>query len=306
MTKQPQLDSPVKLNINAQPVTYKQIRTLLGKDYAGEQLNTKIIEFAKAQTTKLGCFVAGTLVHTKEGLRPIEQIKVGDYVLSKPESGTGELSYKRVSRTYEYEDKEVFFVSWDVFDPATNKYDSEHVVVTGEHPFWIESLIDTRDDSGVRNVSQWMSVRDLWEQVKVARVKHFTETLIAAKIHLLDGRMALIGYTEPVLRTANPDIGLVFVYDEYWSENYSGTAVYFNENGPETKMGASSYEDTYMRLDDAVGYEDHDPDSVVYRSRGYLQMQRKVYNLEVEDNHTYFVGKDGVFVHNMCGPKYCI
>ena len=32
-------------------------------------------------------FVAGTLVHTDKGLVPIEQIKVGDMVLSKPEIG---------------------------------------------------------------------------------------------------------------------------------------------------------------------------------------------------------------------------
>ena len=36
------------------------------------------------------CFVAGTLVHTKEGLVPIEQLKIGDWVLSKPENGEGE------------------------------------------------------------------------------------------------------------------------------------------------------------------------------------------------------------------------
>lgn len=29
------------------------------------------------------CFVAGTLVHTKEGLKPIEQIQVGDWALWK-------------------------------------------------------------------------------------------------------------------------------------------------------------------------------------------------------------------------------
>jgi hypothetical protein len=32
-------------------------------------------------------FVAGTLIHTQTGLKPIEQIQVGDFVLSKPESG---------------------------------------------------------------------------------------------------------------------------------------------------------------------------------------------------------------------------
>ena len=32
-------------------------------------------------------FVAGTLVHTDKGLVPIEQIKVGDMVLSKHENG---------------------------------------------------------------------------------------------------------------------------------------------------------------------------------------------------------------------------
>ena len=47
-------------------------------------------------------------------------------------------------------------------------------------------------------------------------------------------------------------------------------------------------------------------------------MLRKVYNLEVEDNHTYFVGEAGVLVHNTSGealvklknqnsalPKHC-
>lgn len=34
-----------------------------------------------------GCFIAGTLVHTDKGLVPIEQIKVGDMVLSQPEQG---------------------------------------------------------------------------------------------------------------------------------------------------------------------------------------------------------------------------
>ncbi|MDR2788675.1 MAG: Hint domain-containing protein [Candidatus Accumulibacter sp.] len=33
------------------------------------------------------CFAAGTLAHTKKGLKPIESIQVGDWVLSRPEGG---------------------------------------------------------------------------------------------------------------------------------------------------------------------------------------------------------------------------
>jgi hypothetical protein len=37
-----------------------------------------------------GCFITGTLPHTKEGPKPIEDIRVGDYVLSAPKNGEGE------------------------------------------------------------------------------------------------------------------------------------------------------------------------------------------------------------------------
>ena len=45
-----------------------------------------------------GCFIAGTLVTTRSGLRPIEEIKIGDYVLSRNEE-TRENSYKKVTDT---------------------------------------------------------------------------------------------------------------------------------------------------------------------------------------------------------------
>ena len=45
-----------------------------------------------------GCFIAGTLVTTRSGLKPIEEIVIGDYVLSRNEE-TGEDSYKKVTDT---------------------------------------------------------------------------------------------------------------------------------------------------------------------------------------------------------------
>ena len=79
------------------------------------------------------CFVAGTLVHTKEGLKPIEQIKVGDWVLSKHESGQ---DYKRVTKTFVHDDAQVTLLSYRVrpFDPNGP---GGFLIVTPDHPFWV-------------------------------------------------------------------------------------------------------------------------------------------------------------------------
>ena len=45
-----------------------------------------------------GCFIAGTLVTIRSGFKPIEEIVIGDYVLSRNEE-TGEDSYKKVIDT---------------------------------------------------------------------------------------------------------------------------------------------------------------------------------------------------------------
>ena len=50
------------------------------------------------QAFNKGCFMAGTLVTTKEGLKPIEEVKIGEYVMSRNEE-SGETSYKKVTDT---------------------------------------------------------------------------------------------------------------------------------------------------------------------------------------------------------------
>ena len=91
-----------------------------------------------AEKPQAGCFPAGTLIHTKEGLRSIEAIKVGDYVLSKPENG-GELAYKRVSKTFVRENAEVFGMQYvERFVDAASIYHS--LITTAEHPFWVPTM----------------------------------------------------------------------------------------------------------------------------------------------------------------------
>lgn len=69
-------------------------------------------------------FAKGTLVHTNKGLVPIQELKVGDMVLSLSENGEGETAYKRVVNTFKSaEKKELMGGLFGIF-------------CTDDHPFW--------------------------------------------------------------------------------------------------------------------------------------------------------------------------
>jgi Pretoxin HINT domain/HNH endonuclease len=76
------------------------------------------------------CFVAGTMVWTTEGQRPIETVQIGDRVLARSEA-TGALAWREVMRTYERFDKPILALNLEA-DVGV----AEHLEVTSEHPFW--------------------------------------------------------------------------------------------------------------------------------------------------------------------------
>ncbi|RHX77443.1 hypothetical protein DLM77_21140 [Leptospira yasudae] len=136
------------------------------------------------------CFTAGTLVHTKNGLKKIEEIGIGDQVLSWDEE-SGEQSYKTVTELFVHEINHLY-------DVEVNGIEVFHT--TWNHPFWVV------------NERSWVKVKDL----KVGDI-----------VQLKDGSQVPITGITPYSLSMTP-----------------------------------------------------------------------VYNLEVEENHTYYVGKDGVLVHN--------
>jgi len=107
------------------------------------------------------CFAAGTLVHTREGLKPIEDIKVGDHVKSMNPQ-TGEIAYKRVTNTHTNQFDPVGLVS---LKDETGGSET-HLSVTATHPFyhadkgWVHAsrlkLGDrlTEDDGGTLTVTE--------------------------------------------------------------------------------------------------------------------------------------------------------
>ncbi|MGN0632908.1 MAG: polymorphic toxin-type HINT domain-containing protein [Oscillospiraceae bacterium] len=72
------------------------------------------------------CFVAGTLVTTEDGFKPIEEIEVGDKVLSENEL-TGEVENKTVTKTYINQTTKLTHVG----------VNGEEFVCTPTHPFYV-------------------------------------------------------------------------------------------------------------------------------------------------------------------------
>lgn len=121
-----------------------------------------------AEKPHAGGFVAGTLVLTQEGLRPIEEIKVGDWVFSKPENGEGEQAYKRVTITYEFEDKEIWYLSYANHNDFKNVGDSlvGSICATGDHPlclagFYEEWVSEKYCNSIGFFANNWIQLQDI-------------------------------------------------------------------------------------------------------------------------------------------------
>ena len=71
------------------------------------------------------CFVAGTLVKTADGDRPIEEIAAGDYVWAWDEA-TGDIALKEVIETYVNETSELIHLF----------VNGEEIITTPTHPFY--------------------------------------------------------------------------------------------------------------------------------------------------------------------------
>jgi hypothetical protein len=98
-------------------------------------------------------FVAGTLIHTQTGLKPIEQIQVGDFVLSHTEHQSPprhlrqehEYTYRQVTQTFVTEDR------------SLSKFIIANLVTGNKETFWVTANhpIYCEDRGG------WIPVSDL-------------------------------------------------------------------------------------------------------------------------------------------------
>ena len=81
-----------------------------------------------------GCFLKGTLVHTENGLLPIEDVKVGLRVLAQPEE-QGETAYKTVVNNFVFQNKNIWELVIEDEMGQLHKF-----MATENHPFWIDGI----------------------------------------------------------------------------------------------------------------------------------------------------------------------
>ena len=89
----------------------------------------KLKKFLGAMGGMFSSFEAGTLVRTKDGLKPIEQIQVGDEVAAWDEA-TNTIQYQKVTERYVREATQALKITVQAKDGKTETF-----TVTPEHPF---------------------------------------------------------------------------------------------------------------------------------------------------------------------------
>jgi hypothetical protein len=205
-------------------------------------------------------FAAGTLVHTDKGLVPIQELKIGDRVLSRHESGEGALAFKRVTQTFFAEDQPLRGMIIAGPSNAEGKYHQEFLFSTESHPFWQADYTDI-------NKGKWISAFDLEIGDGLLEVSRKYATVIE-NIRLyetLDTNKAFY-MVDP-----DSDNGIFLDFEQYLSHNLEVVDYITDESFITANVDEN---------------EDPVPD----------EFRRSVYSLDVEDFHTCFVGEIGVWV----------
>lgn len=229
------------------------------------------------QEEKQSGFVAGTLVHTDKGLVPIEQIKVGDAVLSKHSSGEGDSIYTPVAGTVEFgntpiyrltaiqEETEQRLEAEGRFD--IKEEDEEFFFVSANHPFWVVG-------------KGWMNAD-----------------------FLVDEDMLILSSGNKATVIGKGDSNSI--QPLYFPDNYDSTIAAWAHLGGYTEHGPLVDLKTGHALGFVANLEvtnyliaEYDPDVKKIWEKGKGPYTTTVYNIEVEDFHTYYVGKAAIWVHD--------
>lgn len=273
-------------------------------------------------------FVAGTLVHTDKGMVPIDKLKVGDMVLSRDENNPeAELVYRKVIKTKKSSEKH------PIMTPIQGVYCTEN------HPFWVDVIGDYDvKTQQCEYKPQWLAAEYITSSDKISMLYpidnlyrlsrgRYYERLGEGRTdsYSIGGRylvatsdpnvalyimndaeaeegpgqmsMGVVDFStgEPLeVYTNADDLGSYLGYDNFYAEapkHLPYKTLFLDKNNTEHQADIIRYGtlwDNYLTPD-----WDNDLDAVSSAHTDY------VYNIKVEDTHTYFIGSRGIWVRNI-------
>ncbi|MDO8415432.1 MAG: hypothetical protein Q7S87_04395 [Agitococcus sp.] len=232
------------------------------------------------------CFVAGTLVHTDMGLVPIDKLKVGDLVLSRPENDPDAPNeYKRVLSTFNSaEKKRITYFSYDVIEEGAGT-GNRYLFCTEEHAFWTMVYEGEEDVHALG----WQPAQALaMLECHVIKTYHNKISIITSEQ----------GWENVIYEEDSSKI--VFLYGH--SDDPRG--MYDFRRGQPVCIGGNTYE--CLHPSEAKSAYDMEmlPEmlELVERRKSDI-FYDYVYNIEVEEFHTYFVSEAGIWVHNTASKR---
>ena len=226
-----------------------------------------------------GGLTAGLRVHTEQGPIAIDELSVGDRVLSRSPS-TGDSSFKPIIRTFKHRDRPIRCVTYLLQGRMIG------VMATDDLSFGVAvaagSLIDgDRIGLAIDGLPPGVAAPGWTRADAVAppdeqRLLDSSSTL-CHELLLMDGRRVVCIENEEILETDRPHVG----WFASTRKSRKGTALDFLGK---LALVASNVKRT--------------PPAT---TGGDQRLLATVHNIEVADNHSFYIGEAGVLVHDGTG-----
>ena len=242
------------------------------------------------------CFVAGTLVTTEDGQEPIEEIEVGDKVLSEDET-TGEVAVKTVTETYINETDELIHIG----------VNGETISATPTHPFYVDKLGWTLARSlragdvlvlsnGELVTVEWVQHEILESPIKVYNfeVEDFHTYFVGECGVLVHNDCDTGKYKELRGEDGNESHHIIQNASEKDMPGYSSSnAPAISLEGPSTRMGTEHYKATQFQSHNKYGGTYGDERKVAYISLRKAGKTKEEAFQAINYADKYFVGELG-------------
>ena len=264
---------------------------LAAEGYSGRELHDKLmkdafdVDLLTKETKYVGCFVSGTIINTNVGYIQIQDIKVGDLVLSSPEFGDGtQKEYKKVVNLFNAKAENIWQLSIGCYKTIieTGLYQDikEFIYLTERHPVYV-----VESEFNPDRANQWIAASELIPgEIIFLTTQEGDEYFEISGIKPVREIEKNIGFCENQDAPGDMDSFVKFNDDSTYE-----TIGFWNSTPTDTifKGNFKNFDKNDEYLEELLG-----------KNISAKILTMPVFNIEVEDYHTYFVGELGLWVHN--------